>query len=84
MSPNNLGQISLPQALMPLITPFHHPQFHCSILIEVGQKFGTHFQMCPKIMTPHHFKCKNPTEGNKIPKQKWSHMVQHTLGKTFI
>ena len=35
-------------------------------------------------MTPHQFECKNATEGNMIPKQKWSHMTQHILGKTFI
>ena len=28
-------------------------------------------------MTPHHFKGKNATEGNMIPKQKWSHITQH-------
>ena len=35
-------------------------------------------------MTPHNFECKYPTEGIMIPKQKWSHMTQHMLGKTFI
>ena len=84
MSPNNLGQISLPRASMPLMTPFHNSQFHCSILMEIYQIIWYTFQMCPKIMTPHHFECKNPTEGNMIPKQKWSHMTQHILGKTFI
>ena len=32
-----MGQIQLPQASMPLMTPFHHSQFHCPILVEVGQ-----------------------------------------------
>ena len=40
--------------------------------------------MCPKLMTPHLFDCKNVTEGNMIPKQKWSHMTWEILGKTFI
>ena len=35
-------------------------------------------------MTPHHLECKKVTEGNMTPKQKWSHMTQHILGKTFI
>ena len=35
-------------------------------------------------MTLHDFECKNQTEGNMIPKQKWSHMTQHILGKTLI
>ena len=35
-------------------------------------------------MTPHQFEYKSATEGNMIPKQKWSHMTQHILGKTFI
>ena len=68
---------------MPLMTSFSHPQFHCSIGMEVGQIFA-HFQMCPKLMTPHLFDCKNVTEGNMIPKQKWSHMTWEILGKTFI
>ena len=37
MSPNHMGQILLPRASMPLMTPFHHSQFHCPILVEVGQ-----------------------------------------------
>ena len=35
-------------------------------------------------MTPHLFECKNETEGNMIPKQKWSHMTRDILGKTLI
>ena len=33
-------------------------------------------------MTPHLFECKNGTEGNMTPKQKWSHMTEDILGKT--
>ena len=40
--------------------------------------------MCPKFMTPHLFDCKNVTEGNMTPKQKWSHMTQDILGKTLM
>ena len=40
--------------------------------------------MCPKIMTPHHFKCKKVTKWDMIPKQKWSQMTQDILGKTLI
>ena len=32
-----MGRIQLPRASMPLMTPFHHSQFHCPILTEVGQ-----------------------------------------------
>ena len=35
-------------------------------------------------MTPHLFDCKNVTEANMIPKQKWSHMTWDILGKTHI
>ena len=35
-------------------------------------------------MTPHLFDCKKVTEGNMIPKQKWSHMTWDILGKTLI
>ena len=35
-------------------------------------------------MTPHHFECKDATEGNMIPKQKWSHMTWDILGKTHM
>ena len=35
-------------------------------------------------MTPHLFECKNGTEGNMTPKQKWPHMTWGILGKTFI
>ena len=35
-------------------------------------------------MTPHLFDCKNVTEGNMIPKQKWSHITWGILGKTPI
>ena len=35
-------------------------------------------------MTPHFFECKNGTEGNMTPKQKWSHMTQDILGKTLM
>ena len=31
-------------------------------------------------MTPH----KNATQGNMISKQKWPHITQDILGKTFI
>ena len=37
VSPNHMGQIQLPQASMPLMTPFHHSQFHSPILVEVGR-----------------------------------------------
>ena len=36
-SPDHLGQIQLPWASMPLMTPFHHSQFHSPILVEVGR-----------------------------------------------
>ena len=32
-----MGQIQLPWASMPLMTPFQHSQFHSPILVEVGQ-----------------------------------------------
>ena len=84
VSPNHLGQIQLPQASMPLMTPFHHSQFHCPILVEVGRILWHTFSNVSKIMTPHHFKCKKATEWNMTPKQKLSHMTQHIPGETFI
>ena len=35
-------------------------------------------------MMPHLFECKNVTEGNMTPKQKWYNMTLEILGKTFI
>ena len=52
VSPNHLGQILLPLASMPLMTPFHHSQFHGSIGMEVGQIFGWTFSNVPKIHDP--------------------------------
>ena len=43
VSPNHLGQISVPRASMPLLTSFHHSQFHCSIWVEIGQILGHTF-----------------------------------------
>ena len=37
VSPKLMGQVQLPQASMPVMTPFHHSQFHSPILVEVGQ-----------------------------------------------
>ena len=37
VSPNHMGQIQLPWASMPLMTPFNHLQFHSPILMEVGR-----------------------------------------------
>ena len=62
----------------------HQSQFHCSILLKVGQILWHTFQMCPKIMTPHQFECKKVTEENMIPEQKWSHMTCNILDKIFI
>ena len=84
VSPNHMGKIQLPRTSMPLMTPFHHSQFPSPILVEVGQLIPEHFQMCPKIMTSHHFKCKKATEWNTTPKQKWSHMTGHIPGKILI
>ena len=52
MSPNNLGQISLPRASMPLMTSFHHSQFHCSILMEIGQIIWYTFSNVSKNYDP--------------------------------
>ena len=52
VSPNHFGQISLPQASMPLMTSFHHSQFHCSVSMEVGQIWGCTFSNVSKIHDP--------------------------------
>ena len=51
-SPNQLCQISLPQASMPHKIPFHHSHFNCSILIEVGQIFANTFSNVSKNHDP--------------------------------
>ena len=84
MSPNHSGQILLPWASMPLMTPFHHTQFHCSIGMEVGQIFGWTFSNVSKIHDPSPLWLQNVTEGNMTPKQKWSQMIQDILAKTLI
>ena len=52
--------------------------------MEVVKYEGAHFQMFPKFMTSHLLDCKNGTEGNMIPKQKWSRMTWDILGNTLI
>ena len=52
VSPNHLGQISLPRASMPLMTSFYCLQFNCSILMEQGQIFHNTFSNVSKNHDP--------------------------------
>ena len=47
-----MGQIQLPRASMPLMTPFHHSQFHSPILVEVGQLIPDMFSNVSKNHYP--------------------------------
>ena len=52
VSPNHMGQTQLPQASMPLMTPFHHSQFHSQILVEVVRIFRHTFSNVSKNHDP--------------------------------
>ena len=52
VSPNHLGQIQLPWTSMPLMTSFHHLQFHRSIWMQVGQMLWRTFSNVSKIHDP--------------------------------
>ena len=47
-----MGQIQLPQASMPVMTPFHHSQFHSPILVEVAQLIPDTFSNVSKNHDP--------------------------------
>ena len=79
VSPNHLGQIYLPWASMPLMTPFYHPQFHCSIGMEVGQIFGHTFSNVSKNHDP------SPLRLQKCNRRKYdtqTKMVSYDLEHT--
>ena len=69
---------------MPLMTQFHHSQFHCPILVEVGQILWHTFSNASKNHDPSSLWVQKSNEWNTTPKQKWSHMTHHIPGKTFI
>ena len=47
-----MGQIQLPWASMPLMTPFHHSQFHSPMLAEVGPILQHTFSNVSKTHDP--------------------------------
>ena len=77
VSPNHLGQISLPRASMPLITSFYCLQFNCSILMELGQIFRNTFSNVSKKHDP------SPLQVQKSDKMKYdtqTKMVSYDSG----
>ena len=64
---------------MPLMTSFHHPQFHCQIAMEVGQIFGHTFSNVSKNHDP------SPLQLQKCNRRKndmQTKMVSYDSGNT--
>ena len=68
---------------MPLMTPFHHSQFHYLILMEIGQITLDTFLNMVKNHDPSTLQVKKSNR-MKYDTQRWSHMPWHIIGKTFI
>ena len=79
-----MDQIQLPWASMPLVTPFHHSQFHSPILVEVGQLIPDMFSNVSKNHDPSLLRVQKSNRMKMTPKQKWSHMTWHIPGKILI
>ena len=60
--PNQFGQTELPQALITLMTLFHHSQFHLSMLMEVGQLIPYTFPSWSKNCDPSPLRVQKITE----------------------
>ena len=79
VSPNHLGQISLPRASMSLMTSFHNSQFHCSISMEVGQILWSTFSNVSKNHDPSPLWVQKWNRGKYDTQTK---MVSYDLGHT--
>ena len=71
VSPNQLCQISLQQALIPHNTQFHHSHFNSSILTEVGQIFSNTFSNVPKNHDPSPLQVQKSNEVKYDIHTKW-------------
>ena len=65
-----MGQIQLPWASMPLMTPFHHSQLNSPILVQVGQILQHTFSNMSKNHDP-----------SSLPVQKNNRMKYDTQAK---
>ena len=74
-----MGQIQLPQASMPLLTPFHHLQFHSPILVEVGQLIPDTFSNVPKNHDPSSLRVQ---KSNRMKYDTQTKMVSYDLAHT--
>ena len=64
---------------MPYKTLFHHSQFHCSILLEVGQITPDTFPNVTKNHDPSAFKVQ---KSNRMKYYTKTNMVSYDLGHT--
>ena len=74
-----MGQIKLPWASMPLMTPFHHSQFHCPILVEVGQLIPDTFANVSKNHDPSSLRVQKT---NRMKYDTQTKMVSYNLAHT--
>ena len=74
-----MGQIQLPWASMPLMTPFHHSQFPSPILVEVGQLILDTFANVSKNHDPSSLQGQ---KGNRMKYDTQTKMVSHDWAHT--
>ena len=74
-----MGQISLPWASMPLMTPFHHSQLNSPILVEVGQLILDTFANVSKNHDPSSLRVQKT---NRMKYDTQTKMVSYNLAHT--
>ena len=74
-----MGQIKLPWASMPLMTPFHHSQFHSPMLVEVGQILQHTFSNVSKNHDPSLFQVQ---KNNRMKYDTQTKMVSYDWART--
>ena len=74
-----MGQIQLPRASMPLMTPFHHSQFHSPILEEEGQILRHTFSNVSKNHDPSSLQVQ---KSNRMKYDTQIQMVSYDLAHT--
>ena len=74
-----MGQIQLPWASIPLMTPFHHSQFHSLILVEVGRILQHTFSNVSKNHDPSSLQVQ---KSNRMKYDTQIKMVSYDLAHT--
>ena len=74
-----MGQIQLPWASMPVMTPFHRSQFHSPILVEVSKLIPDTFSNVSKNHDPSSLRVR---KGNKMKYDTQTKMVSYDWAHT--